>query len=343
VFILLFTSAIQVSLASSQTEVETTISSSGLIVYNTAPPEQPEQPEPSVGSLPNSIIGEDYLLYYNNGSPEVWLQSGTLDHFTNWECNTMRLGFAFSDAYPAPFEHAHSDYVESKMDRVIEIFDTIGVKVILDNHNVGDHHDYLGSQAWIENWKAIAQHYKGDQRIAGFNIFNEPAKYTWHESVTTKEEFLQACADLIDDIRAIDPTRTIYFPTCDGMSIGYDDPTTTYNAMANLGIWAKGNIIMDILHPYYFENEWDMDLTPEEKVDWYVTNKIEPWVNLIGAEKCWIGETFAWTGKTKDLQVQYLTAMINECINYDVGLQVWSFFGKRSWCTEALEASSYLD
>ncbi|MBN2604097.1 MAG: cellulase family glycosylhydrolase [Candidatus Thermoplasmatota archaeon] len=364
--LLFFTFFVQATRVSSQSTDQVTLSSSGLITYteptvpSSPPPSEPEPEEPTVpsspppsepepttnGILPFSIIGEDYLIYYRNDDADVWLGDGILDQFTRWECNAARLGFGFSDAYDGDWSPGHhSLYDEEKMDRVIEIFDSIDVKVILDLHNVGDHYNYLGSQNWIENWKSIALHYKGDSRIAGFNIFNEPAKYTWHSSVTTKEQFMQACKECIVEIRKIDPSRKIFFPTVAGMGIGYDDPNEVCDDLESTGILGLGNIVMDISHPYYWENEWDLGagISPEQAVQNLMTNQIDKYITRLGAERCWIGETFAWVGKTRDLQVRWLSNLIDECLERELGIQVWSFFGKKTWCTEGLIASNYLD
>ena len=302
-------------------------------------------------TLPNSIIGEDYLRYYSDGTPESAWGPNYMQHFTKWKCNTARLAFAFADApVSGDGTHCHSMYDEDKMDRVIEIFDSYDIKVILDNHNWGDHAKYVGSTAWVNNWKAIATHYKGDSRIAGFNIFNEPGKATWATSgplgsIDTKEEFIQVCGYLIDQIRAIDPTRTIYFPCCYGMGIGLNDPYTLNNLLISYGILDKGNIVIDIGHPYYFEGAYDLGAgySPEQFAIKFENEIIIPSVELYGSENCWIGETYAARSPpyTANYQVRFLTAMINACIKYDVGLQVWAYFGKTALQNEALMKSNY--
>ena len=271
-----------------------------------------------------------------------------MQHFTKWKCNTARLAFAFADApVSGDGTHTHSVYVESKMDTVISIFDSYDIKVILDNHNVGDHKAYCGSTAWKNNWKQIARHYKGDNRIAGFNIFNEPTKDTWASGITTKEQFIQAMGDCIDIIRQEDPTRTIFFPCCYGMAIDLDNPYTLNNLLKSKGILAKGNVVIDIGHPYYFENKWDLyatpSLTPEVVANNFEQDIIIPSVALYGSENCWIGETAAFLGKTNDYQIRWLKSFINYCLRHDVGLQVWAYFGKIAIQEEALTASKYLD
>ena len=118
------------------------------------------------------------------------------------------------------------------------------------------------------------------------------------------------------------------------------------NRNESYGILAKGNIIVDILHPYYWENTWHSGMTPEQVAAMYENDIIIPSVNLYGSENCWIGETFAfpaWQGFNEATQVRFLTAMINVCLRHGVGLQVWAYFGRMALQDEALVASNYLD
>jgi hypothetical protein len=307
-------------------------------------------------SLPYSILGEDYLLYYQSGDPSVWNSTEMLK-FQNWKCNTARLGFSLDTAHW--YAGMNSLYNQTKMDSVLNIFDAYGIKAILLLQNNGDHLNYCGTQSWVDSWVSIASHYAGDTRIAAFSIFGEPNLSTWADAgdytsigiINTKEKFIQVCKYCIDQIRAVDPTRKIVFPTVYGMGIGLDSVSTTYNLMNTYGVWAQGNIIMDILHPYFWEDYPSMDpsTTPEGTASWYGTNILDPWISLIGAGNCWIGETFAWYGEnlpsgppTHDLQVRWIKALVNVCLARGVGLDIWSYFGKQSWNNEGLTESNYL-
>ena len=89
-----------------------------------------------------------------------------------------------------------------------------------------------------------------------------------------------------------------------------------------------------------------MGLTPTQKVAHYWDNYMIPAINLVGVDNVWIGETFAWpefNGGTHHLQIEFLTEMINKCVEYGVGVQVFSYFGISGWQDEALAASNYLD
>jgi Cellulase (glycosyl hydrolase family 5) len=304
------------------------------------------------GTLANSIIGTDYLVHFNNGEPSQWTPH--LTSLNRWKCKAARLGFAFSDAEQRSIGgYTHSIYNQTKMDRVVTILYSVGVKSILDLHNYVDHSNYLGSWDWVNNWKAIALHYKDDDRIAGFNIFNEPNPTTWAHSgpvgaITTKEKFHEACAYLIDEIRRIDPDRTIFYPVWQGMSMGYSEniagATEFYNDLQTYQIPQRGNIVYDILHPYYFENEWDLyaspPFSPTQRAAFYINNFIIPAVNLYGAEHCWIGETYAGLGKTQEYQVTFVAELINACVDMGVGIQLWSGY---PWNELALSQAKYGD
>ena len=101
---------------------------------------------------------------------------------------------------------------------------------------------------------------------------------------------------------------------------------------------------MDILHPYFWENYPSMDpaTTPEASAQWYMTNIVDHYIADFGVKNCWIGETFAWyPNLTHDLQVRWITALVNVCLERGVGIQIWSYFGKQGWTNRALQASNY--
>ena len=131
----IFTSALFVPTSMAINEASFNFSTYGTITYSS-----------HSSALPNSVIGEDYLRYYENADPDVAWASDFMAHFVKWNCNTARLAFAFADA-PTTGSGRHTDsvYDQAKMDRVLEIFDSYGIKVIFDLHNVGDHTNYLGS------------------------------------------------------------------------------------------------------------------------------------------------------------------------------------------------------
>jgi aryl-phospho-beta-D-glucosidase BglC (GH1 family) len=244
------------------------------------------------------------------------------------------------------------------MDRVLQIFDSIGVKVIMDLHNVYDMQNDFGSWMWVNNWKELAQRYKGDKRIAAFQIANEPQHKaggydTWATDgplgpITDRFKLQQVFAYLIREIHKIDPDRVVIYPT---PFFQYSNYNEWFADLQTVGIVSESNVVYDVSHPYFFENQNDMGMTPEQRAEWYANNQIAPSVRFFGAEKCWVGETFAWKGSTyhHDLQVRWLTAIINQCVEYSVGFDILNVVQylqgptspSKCWDEEAMLASNY--
>ena len=295
----------------------------------------------ALASTPSLVgFGEDLTIYYSNSSPDVWVSK--LGYFTKWNANTARLTFNFAND-PGWM----SIYDKNRMNAVLGYLSSVGVQAVLSYFASGAKY---GSQQWVDNWKQVALDFRGDTRIRAFNICNEP--YGEYASPTGPtggikprhpDSFNAACGYLIDQIRSIDPTRTIMYPLM--MNIVSGSWTEIYNSLLKYGIPAKGNMIYDIVHPYYFENEWDMGLTPTQKADWYLNNNILPAVTAFGAQNCWCGETYPWEWGNHDLQVAFEVQMINNLVDHSVGFQMLCYFSastyERSLMDECLAASHY--
>ena len=320
------------------------ISSSGLISYSTqsTPTSSPTPtPSPTSGSLPNSVLGDDYLIWYNwNGDPSAW--DSQLHWFTDYNSTVARLAFSFADDTGS---NKDSTYIYAKMNSVLDKLSSVGVKAILCNF-AGEYSYSYGSTAWVNNWKALVSDFKGDTRIKAFQIANEPYANYLASGATTMSGFNAACASLIDQIRAIDPSRTIMYPLVVGILTA--SASAFYNDLIANGIPAKGNIIYDIVHPYYFEKYPSMDPVdnPVGDADWIWNNYVLPQINYFGVENVWCGEMFAWSvrnGYHYDLQQQFVVRMINHFVDAGMGFQMWCFFtsSNQQDQIDALNASNY--
>lgn len=75
------------------------------------------------------------------------------------------------------------------MDRVIEAAGEVGLKVMLDNHSrepdgyMEEHvwyTDETSEELWIENWRFMAERYRGNPTVLAFDLENEPhGEATW--------------------------------------------------------------------------------------------------------------------------------------------------------------------
>jgi hypothetical protein len=275
-------------------------------------------------------LGDDYLMFKNwNGNPSAW--DSELHWFTQYHATGARLGFSFSDD-----SGVFSTYNYAKMNSVLTKLSSVGVKaVICEFPGVGSY--FYGSAAWFNDWKQVAADFRGDSRIAAFELANEPYQSCLASNANTLSSFNAALASLIDQIRSIDPTRTIMIPI--EVAILTDSSTAFHNDLVSKGIPAKGNILYDIVHPYYFQilaMDGGID-NPTDKADWYWNSYVLPEINYFGAQNVWSGEMFCWPrganqGQNNQVYISYNDQqiferrMINYLVTAGVGFQMWCFF-----------------
>lgn len=294
-------------------------------------------------------FGDDYCMYYDDGPASRWGQSWVGSALSTYEAKSIRLGFHFDDA--SAEGNSGSVYDQTKMSDVLDYLDAWGVSGILLLQNNGESCEgYCGSWDWYYQWLNVTTDFYGDNRIAAFSIFGEPAHEsggydTWATSgpvgaITTRYKLQEAFAYLIDAIHNIDPDRVVIYPLG---SFSYTNVGDWASDISSVGMLNEPNVIFDVVHPYFFENEWDMGLNPTQKAGWYESNWVAPSVSAFSASKCYCGETFCWGGKTHTYQVTFLTEMINVFVDYQVGFTVWAYFSSdASWDNEAIVASDYL-
>ena len=346
VFIFFFSTTAELSIgatnvvARAQVGSSVSFSSLGLISY----------PNPS-SSMPFTGLGGDIYIGYGVRNPtaedgnrwNTWGATfdGVYKSWVQWAVafngfKTTRLGFTFN-----PYEAVtHSLFGYEAFDAVLSAFSYAGGKVILANFDYGD--TYWDSTEWWNKWLDVATYYKGDTRIAAFEIFNEmhPEIRNGHSSAW----IVQYWADLTRAIHAIDPDRVVMFPTG---QLDYDFASQWLPDLFATGIQNEPNMAFDIFHPYFFENSWDLGLTPEGKAQWYTDKWIIPSVAALGADRCYEGETFEWEAKNgynHDLQQRWLAAIINKCKQYGISFNLWNGLGTPSEMEvqiEAIQASIY--
>ena len=313
--------------------------------FDPTPTPSPDPPLIQSGgnSLPLTGFGGDYLVYHNH-DPSEW--NTQLQWFTQYRFTGARLSFSFpDDSGPQA-----STYVYAKMDTVLTKLYSVGVRAILCDFPVDDSHFY-GSQAWVNDWKQLASDFKGDSRIAAFQIANEPYQNYLASNANTMSSFNAACSSLIDQIRSIDPSRTIMYP--EEFNIFTNDIDAFYNNLVSTGIMSKGNIIFDIAHPYYFQDSrLDGCNNPIDRADglWY--SIMLPQIQKFGVSNVWSGETFPWprgqsspSGSPYDYNLQQIfeQRMINYFVSCGFGFQMWCFFSSadQEAFTAALNNSQY--
>lgn len=293
-------------------------------------------PISSITELPLTGLGTDYTLHYSDGSVESWIAEGIttkLVQYREMGYTVSRMGFEFGTTT------CMSTLNYAKFDRLLEIFDSLSIKIVpvaWDDQTLSS--TFLST--YKSNWLTFASRYCGDNRIAAFALFSEPTNKILTHSMN-RTQFLYYAADLVRSIHEIDPNRICIFalPVFMYSTFGQWLPE-----LRSCGVIDEPNVVFDIIHPYYFENDWDMEMMPEQKANWYGTNWLAPAVAAFGANRCWAGETFAWVGEktiatinypshnpNPDLQKRWLTAIINEYDKYGVGFSIWSSMSGAKW------------
>ena len=303
-------------------------------------------------TLPNSVLGSDYTQWGNFGVAEWQSQK---QYFVQYGVNTVKLGLTLPHEPVTSLntQGAGTVYSYSKLSAILDVFASWGVKAILCDQN-SEAEQWFGSQAWVNDWKQVAADFKGDSRVASFEFAGEA--YTWFLSptgptggVTDMHSFDVACSYLIDQVRSIDPSRTIMYPIVVGLLT--TSPSAFYNDLVSTGVSTKGNMQYDIVHPYYFEDYPNMDPVndPVGDADWYWNVWVLPQVNYFGAANCFCGETFPWANGYKAgitvhwaNQEAFEVAMINHFVSVGMGFTMWDYWGNPYQDGDCLKASNYM-
>lgn len=242
-----------------------------------------------------------------------------------------RLMFSFADD-----KGGASTYSYSKMSGALAKLSSVGVKAIISEFP-GDGSNFYGSQAWFNDWKQVASDFKGDSRIKAFELANEPYSNYLAPNANTMSSFNAACSSLIDQIRSIDSSRTIMMPI--EFNIFTNDINAFYNDLVSHGITSKGNVLYDIVHPYYFQDYPRMDGSnnPSDCADGFWYSLVLPQIQKLGVSNVYCGEMFCWPrnsgGYNGQINVNYsyqqvfVTRMINYFVGAGMGFQMWCTFG----------------
>ena len=153
--------------------------------------------------------GGSYLFHAGDQYQQAWQQH--LSQIQAMGLNTIRLAFAFADSGPNPdYGVPSADILDfTKMDWVLSFLDQNGIKGILDLHNFDDMQGDFGSDKLYVDWGILAEHYRGDSRVAAYELFNEPMRFNWAPSVTSKTDVAKVYAEITDVVREADPDHIV--------------------------------------------------------------------------------------------------------------------------------------
>ncbi|WP_108663013.1 Calx-beta domain-containing protein [Acuticoccus kandeliae] len=146
-----------------------------------------------------------------------------MDQMADLGFNTIRLPFsndALRDgAMPNDINYSINPELQGLtslevIDAVVEYAGEIGLRIILDNHRnaAGDGASSNGywygegytHEEWVADWEMLAERYKDNPTVVGFDLSNEPHAAEWG-SGNPATDWRLAAEDAIDAIHAINP------------------------------------------------------------------------------------------------------------------------------------------
>lgn len=226
-------------------------------------------------------VGGSYIFHAGEGYKTAWEQR--LPTIKAMGLNTFRLAFAFEDSSPNPEAGRPSaDILDfDKMDWVLDFLAQNGIKGILDLHNYKDMYGDFGSEKLVNDWRRVADHYRGDERVAAYELFNEPFSATWAPSIKSKRDVAVFYANLTDAIREIDPDHIVIWE-----SQPYVPPL---NEIADL---FRPNLVFT-LHRWWHRTDFEFKVWSVEQLS-YVS--VAPMVEYRGRLNIpfWLGEFGAY-------------------------------------------------
>ena len=152
-------------------------------------------------------------------SPTGDMNEGDFRTLGDWGATLLRFEMANCPSSAITDIPAYRDWVHGRLDHlenvILPLADKYGILVVVDLHNtlggrIDGYHDFALMDddafyaAWIDLWREIAARFKGDKRIYGYDLCNEP-----RQGSPRKRSYWQIQENAAEAIRAIDPNATI--------------------------------------------------------------------------------------------------------------------------------------
>ncbi|GEM_PF-146773 len=202
--------------------------------------------------------GDDLIRGYQN----AWLQTGDLDNMKDMGMNYVRVPISWLELMDMSGNWKASAWTQ--LDWLVDNCGQRGIYVVLDLHaapggaspwassgQTGPNPNRLWTDTWNQDttvaiWQGIAEHYKNNPAIAGYELVNEPVLGfpETQEQTEQKNAFLNR---LYTAVRAIDPEHIIFFG-----ALG------SFDAIAPPSAYGWTNVVYTA-HPYAMEQpaNWD--------------------------------------------------------------------------------------
>lgn len=199
----------------------------------------------------------------NTSDPDKLEKSGHwneqyFQEMKKWGANVARFP-VHPDAWRARGQKAYLDL----LDKGVKMAEEQGIYVIIDWHSIGNLRTQMYQAASYETtqketfefWRTMAKHFKDQNTVAFFELFNEPTTYNGQLGTCTWEQWKALNEEIIGIIRANGGTAV---PLVAGFNWAYDLTPVKENPIAAEGI-------AYVSHPYPqkrpkpWEDQWEKD------------------------------------------------------------------------------------
>ncbi|NNM67049.1 MAG: cellulase family glycosylhydrolase [Spirochaetales bacterium] len=242
--------------------------------------------------------------------------------------NTVRLPFPFRLFYPEfPFESSGENAL-SVLDEIISTSAEAGLRTILDLHSVPggqnpDSHsddDRGVSSFWFDQsaqrrvswlWEILAEHYKDDPRVVGYDVLNEPVV----PMECPQDVLFRFYRDTLESIRKKDPDKVVWI---EGNYWG-----TTFQGLKEL---SKEN---QVAFSFHFYPRYTVEKLGEHWSEKDVADPLSKQVHFLKEElgtPLWCGETGSrWSSDSIGSQLKMVEPVLKVFQENQVSWSLWSW------------------
>lgn len=162
----------------------------------------------------NKFISEDGKTFVfrglNASDPDKLQLQGHWDksylqEMKNWGANVVRI-----PVHPTAWRKQGKDKYMEMLDKGVQWATELGLYVIIDWHSIGNLRTEMYQDDMYETtrketfefWRMMSKHYKGNNTVAFFELYNEPTTYNGQLGTCTWSQWKEIVTDMITIVRA---------------------------------------------------------------------------------------------------------------------------------------------
>ena len=180
------------------------------------------------------------------------------EELKKWGVKLVRI-----PVHPVSWRERTSEKYLALLDQAVGWCTDLGIYIIIDWHSIGNLKTGLFQDPMyktsltetFEFWRAISWHFKGNNTVAFYELFNEPTQFFGTLGPITWEEWKKINEDLISLIRAFDKEK---IPLVAGFDWAYDLTPLNISPLSAEGIGYVSHPYRSKRNPPY-EPKWEVD------------------------------------------------------------------------------------